>query len=201
LFDPRGRRAIGRSVLVGLVIVVVAAAGLAGLYATGGLGSSSSSTTSTSSTATAPTVLPTYSPSTSRTSTSSSTSGGTKGPSLAIDNMYGNVVGPGLGNLSSNTTTIDGDTLYVGNASETLIVQFDIVYTNCTASSLCPTHVIAVNIQTPGFTIVSTKPAFPIPTNPSPGAPSSQVEFHFTVNVKAPATQYNGPLLMIATAQ
>jgi hypothetical protein len=53
----------------------------------------------------------------------------------------------------------------------------------------------------PGFTTVSTKPAYPIPTNTPAGASSGQVGFHFVVNVKAPPSQYNGPLLLVATTQ
>jgi len=48
--------------------------------------------------------------------------------------------------------------------------------------------------------IVSTKPVSPCRPN-SAGASSGQVEFHFVVNVKAPPSQYNGPLLMVATTQ
>jgi hypothetical protein len=93
---------------------------------------------------------------------------------------------------------VAGDTIYVGNASETPGVQFDIVYVNCPTNSR-PTHVTLVTILDPGFTIVSTKPAYPIPTNTPAGASSGQVEFHFGINVKAPASQYNGPLLLVAT--
>ena len=102
--------------------------------------------------------------------------------------------------MSSNGTTVAGDTIYIGNASETLAVQFDIVYANCPANS-CPTHVTSLSILDPGFTILGTKPALPIPTNTPVGASTGQVEFHFVVNVRAPSSQYNGPLLLVATTQ
>jgi hypothetical protein len=187
---PRGssRVGVGRSVLAGVVVLVVAAAGLAILYGTSALGPSSlaSSTTATS-------------PSTSRSYSATTYTGG-HGPGLAIGVMFGDVLGPGSSYLSSNGTTVAGDTIYVGNASETLAVQFDIVYVNCAPNS-CPTHVTLVTILDPGFTIVSTKPPYPIPTNTPAGASSGQVEFHFVVNVKAPPSQYNGPLLLVATTQ
>jgi hypothetical protein len=88
--------------------------------------------------------------------------------------MFSDVLGPGSSYLSSNGTTVAGDTIYVGNASETLAVQFDIVYVNCAPNS-CPTHVTQVTILDPGFTIVSTKPAYPIPTNTPAGASGGQV--------------------------
>jgi hypothetical protein len=168
------------------VVLIVAAAGLAVLYRTSALGPSSlaSSTTATS-------------PSTSRSYSATTYTGG---HGLAIGVMFGDVLGPGSSYLSSNGTTVAGDTIYVGNASETLAIQFDIVYVNCPPNS-CPTHVTLVTILDPGFTIVSTKPTYPIPTNTPAGASSGQVEFHFVVNVKAPPSQYNGPLLLVATTQ
>jgi hypothetical protein len=114
--------------------------------------------------------------------------------------MFGNVQGPGSSYLSSNGTMIAGDTIYLGNASETLAVQFDIVYVNCPTSS-CPTHVTSVTILDPGFTILGTKPTLPIPTNTPVGASTGQVEFHFVVNLKAPSSQYNSPLLLVATTR
>jgi len=41
----------------------------------------------------------------------------------------------------------------------------------------------------------------PIPTNTHACASTGQVEFHFVVNVMAPSSQYNGPLLLVATTQ
>src|SRR4029077_14334476 len=179
---------VSRRVLWGVLVLVVAAAGLADLYGTGGLGPSSQSASTTAT-----------SPSTSRTSTATTYTGG-HGPGLAMGVMFGDVLGPGFSYLSSNGTTISGDTIYDGNALETLAVQFDIVYVNCAPNS-SPTHVTLVTILDPGFTIVSTKPPYPIPTNTPSGASSGQVEFHFVVNVKAPPSQYNGPLLLVATTQ
>lgn len=185
------RQGIGKSILVGVVIVVIAAAGLAALYMGGGLGASSTSSSSSTSSASSHS-------SSSTSSTPPSTSG--SGPGIAIQAIDGNVQGPGTGYLSSNDTTINNDSIYIGNTSSTLVVQFDIVYANCPATG-CPTHVTQVTVFTPGFTVLSTKPATPIPVNNPPGASAGQVEFHFTVNVKAPATQYNGPLLLVATVQ
>jgi len=112
--------------------------------------------------------------------------------------MENDVVGPGFSNLISNSTTIDGTDIFLGNTSESLVVVFDIVYSNCTTS--CPTHVTGVNI-TSGFTITSTKPAFPIAPTNTPGSPSGQVEFLFDVNIVSPSTPFNGPLLLVATTQ
>jgi len=101
------------------VVLVVAAAGLEFLYGTSALGPSSLSASTTAT-----------SPSTSRASSSTSRSysattyTGGHGPGLAIGVMFGDVLGPGSSYLSSNGTTVAGDTIYVGNASETLAVQF-----------------------------------------------------------------------------
>ena len=182
------RVGVSRGVLAGVIFLVVAVAGLAVLYGTGGLGLSSLSVSTT-------TTLPSTFH-----STSATTYTGGQGPGLAIGVMFGDVLGPGSTYLSSNGTSVAGDTIYVGNASETLAVQFDIVYVNCVPNS-CPTHVTLVTILDPGFTIVNTKPPYPIPTNTPAGASSGQVEFHFVVNVKAPPSQYNGPLLLVAMTQ
>ncbi len=194
----RSRAGVQKTVVAVVMVLVVAAAGLALLYlGGGGLGASSSTSTSAVSSSSS---SPSSSSASRSSSTSESTYTGGKGPGLAIGEMFGNVQGPGSGYLSSNGTTIDGDTIYIGNASETLAVHFDVVYANCPASA-CPTHVTAVNILTPGFTVLDTKPANPIPASVSAGAPAGQVEFHFVVDLKAPSSQYNGPLLLLATVQ
>jgi hypothetical protein len=113
--------------------------------------------------------------------------------------MFGDVMGPATDNLNDNGTSVNNDTVYIGNAGETLTIMFDILYTQCTSS--CPSHVTEVTPLTPGFTIVKTTPALPIPVQNPPGAGSGQIEFHFTVTVKAPATAFNGALTLAATTQ
>ena len=110
-----------------MIVLVVAAAGLAALYGTGGLGASS--TSAATSHAASRSSISTLS------SSSATTYTGGHGPGLAIGVMFGDVQGPGSSYLSSNSTTVAGDTIYVGNASETLAVQFDIVYVNCATNS------------------------------------------------------------------
>ena len=183
------RAGIGKTAIAVVVVVVVAVAVLAALYTGGGFVSNSPSSTTTS----------TSSSLTSSSHSSSSTSAGLGAPSLAINHMYGDVNGPAPDNLNDNSTTVNNDTVYLGNAGDTLTVAFDIFYTRCTSS--CPSQVTAVVPASPGFTILKTTPALPIPVQNPAGAGAGQIEFHFTVTVKAPATPFNGVLTLVAATQ
>jgi len=115
--------------------------------------------------------------------------------------MTGDVEGPGINHLEDNETyaVSTDDEILLGVAGSSFDIQFDIVYSNCTND--CPSHVVSVTTPTPGFSVVGSNPAFPIPTDNPAGAAAGQVEFHFTVGVQSPFTPYSGELTLVATTQ
>jgi hypothetical protein len=188
------RPGIARTILVAVIVVVLVLAGVGIILGSGAMNSS----TSASSTSVSLSLTSGFTTNFFSTSSATSTSSTVSIPGLAIDDMDNDVIGPGEGFLNTNMTTIDGTDIYLGNASSTFVVQFQILYVNC--DSTCPTHVTSVNV-TSGFTIESTTPTFPIPINNPPGAASGEVQFLFTLTVLAPSTPFNGPLTMVATTQ
>jgi hypothetical protein len=114
--------------------------------------------------------------------------------------MEDDVIGPGFVHLEDNETSIDGNDIYIAySVGDSIGVEFDIVYAGC--NNDCPSHVINVTTDTPGWSITGETPGLPVPIDNPPGADPGQVEFHFIVDCQAPFTTYNGPLELTAYTQ
>jgi len=123
---------------------------------------------------------------------STSTVAGASSGELEINEVVGDVVSVNHPEaLSSNSSTVVGKTPFIGTPGDTLTLKYDIVYQACACGPL----VVKVDSLTPGFTVVGTTPSLPVQFQ---GAGGDFYQAGFTVQVKAPATPYNGTLTLVA---
>jgi len=182
-----------------VVVAVVFALGLAGLTAVFSFtslspttrSSSSASTTSSITTSTSSTTISSQTP-------SGSTSAGTSSGGFNITSINDDVTLQDEAQLKetliNNFTVISSKYPFIGTPGEMFEVDIQLTFQACP----CVHQVVEVDSLTPGFTVVGTTPSLPLLFG---GLGGDTYTNFFSVEVMAPATQYNGTLTLVIHIQ
>jgi flagellar basal body-associated protein FliL len=210
LYFDKERKGVS-TVALAVVLVIVIAGVAIGAYELGSSKPGSTSTTSTSSTTSAVVTTSRTSSSTSSASyiipqnsiTSTTTSAQTftnytgnaaLAGQLVITKVSGDVNSSSeqqvLYSLYFNTTTFSGNLPFVGNPGQSFWLQVSLQFNACP----CVGVVQSVVAVTPGFVILATSPAAPIGFS---GGGGDYYQAGYWVEVMAPPTPYDGPLVLM----